>query len=246
MKKIFVVILTLILSFALVACGEDKKPQKDGTKKPAATYTAGNTAGADKTADPAGSFATVTLYNQTEIDFVSVAISKAGKKEWGENLISGTIKAMGGNTEVKIAIPTDKENAQYDVLATDASGKTYEFHYMDLSELTEKGGTIGLALTEGGDGFAMFNPPYVDPTLTIDSVPTKLTYKVGEEYDPAGFAATYTYETGETYELTADDVEFIVSGNVEIYAGRPFTQAGKKVVVVHYAGLTAQFELTVE
>lgn len=93
---------------------------------------------------------------------------------------------------------------------------------------------------------AQFSKPYVEPTLTIDSTPTKLKYKVGEAYDPSGFSATYTDEDGESIKLTADDVSFIVSGTVEITAGRPFTAAGKKVVVVHYSGLQQQFELVVE
>lgn len=232
MKKILILTFAFVLCFALVSCGGNKASNSDTT---APSGTSGS----------AGSEVTVSLFNATEYDFTSVAISKADKKQWGENLLSGTLKSYT-ETTIKLKVPTGSDDQTYDVLAKGTNGTSYEFHYLDLSDLTEKGGSISLALTEAGDGFALFNPPYVDPTLTIDATPTKLNYKVGDGFDPTGFSATYTDEAGEAITLTADDVQFIVSGTVELTTGRPFTTAGKKVVVVHYAGLTQEFELTVE
>ena len=232
MKKLSVLILALIMFFAIISCEKDKNT---GSRSDTTSASAGSE----------GDEATVTLYNISDYDFTSVAISKSDQNKWSENLITEVLKA-GSNTTVKIRIPADKEEGFFEVLAKDAEGRSFEFSYLDLSELTEKGGSISLALTEGGDGFANFSKPYVEPTLTIDSTPTKLNYKVGEEYDPSGFVATYTDIEGDVITLGADDVKFIVSGTVEITKGSPFTAAGQKVVVVQYSGLTQQFELAVE
>lgn len=242
MKKLLVLLFAFVMSVVLVACGEDK--QNNSNTDTTKSGTDSQSVSSDL-ADSEGSEVTFTLYNTTEYDLTSVSLSKAGKDKWGETLINETLKAWS-NTSVKIKVPADPEDRRFDVLAKDTSGNSYTFHYLDFSELDEKGGTISLALTEGGGGFAMFSKPYVEPTLKIDSAPAKLKYKVGEAYDPTGFSATYTDEDGEEITLDADDVKFIVSGTVEITAGRAFTTAGKKTVVVQYFGLTEQFELTVE
>lgn len=223
MKKIIALILTLILTFTLAACEEDEDSNvNDGTE------------------------VTFTLFNGTEYDFKSIAISEAGKENWSKNLLSEKIEKHA-NVKVKITIKLDSDSPrQFDLLGTTPDGETFVFQYLDLSECTEKGGNIGLAMTEAGDAMALFSSPENEPTLVLDSAPTKLNYKVGEEFDPSGFAATYTDDQGEEVELDYEDVKFMVSGTVELTAGRPFQSAGTKVVVFHYEGLTGEFELVVE
>ena len=160
MKKLLVLILALAMAFTLVSCGQEATTDSQtGTTNAQTTTTKAETTTQVETTTTAaeeGLEATVTLYNTTSIDFTSVAISKAGKEQWGENLLTETLKART-NAPVKIKVPLDTEDRQYDVLAKDANGESYEFHYLDLSELTEEGGSVGLAMTEGGDAFAMFS-----------------------------------------------------------------------------------------
>lgn len=226
MKKLFALILALILTFSLAACEEDEEKTGNDVKN--------------------GTEVTFTLFNGTEYDFSSIAISETEKDNWSKNLLSGTLKKFD-NVQIKITVKLDSDTPrQFELQGTTPDGEKFVFRYLDLSECTEKGGSISIGLTEGGDGMAMFSPPYSEPTLVLDSAPTKVKYKVGEEFDPAGFAATYTDDQGEEIELGYDDVKFIVSGTVELTAGRPFQTAGTKAVVVHYEDLTCEFEIVVE
>ena len=229
MKKLIAFMFALILVFTLVSCEDD--PSSDP-----------KTSGEDK---KDGKEITFTLYNYTHITLKSISVSLADKNQWGENLIGAELKP-GESSQIKINVNFELGTLQFDVLGKDNDGDSYIFNFLDLSECTEKGGNIFLLMTEGGEGYANFALPYEEPTLTIDSPPTKLKYKVGEGFDPSGFAATYTDQEGVETKITADDVEFVVSGTVVLTSGRPFQQAGKKVVEFEYMGLTAQFELIVE
>ena len=246
MKKFLVLLfaLTIILSFA--SCGGDKQPSN--SKGDATSNTQGNTSGStdttSKITDNTGKEISFTLHNTTELTFKSVTISEADKKDWSDNLISASIKPYEKAT-VKIKLP-EAENVQFELLATEENGEATKFMLFNLSEATEKGGTITLYISEGGGADAYFEAPYTEPTLTLNSAPTKAKYKVGEAYDPTGFSATYIDEEGNETKLGPDDVKFIVSKTVEITAGRAFTTAGKKAVVVQHEGLEIEFELVVE
>ncbi len=232
MKKILALLFALSLIFVFASCGDDKPSESNGGSP-------------SKSSQSDGKEMTFTLQNSSDFTYKSIVISVADKKDWSKNLIAEEIKP-NASTTVKIIMPTNSEERDFDLLATDTNGETTTFKFLNLSEATEKGGTITLYISEGGGANAFFQPPYTEPTLTIDSTPTKLKYKVGEEYDPTGFSATYTDEDGVTTTIGASDVKFIVSKTVEITAGRAFTTAGKKVVVVEYSGLKADFELVVE
>ena len=240
MKKILTWILSLVCVLTFASCGEEKQSESQGNTPSVSSGTSTTQSEA-----ATGIEVTVTLQNNTEITFKSIAVSPAGKKQWAANLLSKNVEP-NTSCSVKIKVPLKSEDLQYDLLATDTKGETTTFQYLDLSECTEKGGTISLNMTEGGDGMAMFAPPYTAPTLKMNTAPNKSTYKVGEKYNPAGFSATYTDENGVAAKIGADDVKFIVSGTVEIKAGRPFTQAGKKLVVFQYKGLKGDFELVVK
>lgn len=231
MKKFLALLFALTFIFVFAACGDEELPDSQG--------------GAPSGSQEDTIEITFTLQNMSDLDFKSLSISEADKKKWSENLLTETIKAYS-SASIKIKVPTNAQELQFDLLATDTNGETTTFRFLDLSEATEKGGTIALAINEGGGGGAFFEQPYTEPTLTLDSAPTKLKYKIGEGYDPSGFSATYIGEDGAETKVGADDVKFIVSNTVELTAGRPFVSAGKKVVVFEYFGLKQQFELVVE
>lgn len=232
MKKFLALLFALTFIFVLASCNEETPSDSQG----------------DKSSDSQQSsekVITFTLQNTTDFSYKSVTVSASEKNKWSDNLLVETIKPYASAT-IKINLPTNTEEREFDLLATDTNGKTTKFLFLNLSEATEKGGTISLYINEGGGAHAYFEEPYNEPTLTIDSTPTKLKYKVGEGYDPAGFSATYTDEDGVSKKISAGDVKFVVSNTVEITAGRAFVSAGKKVVVVEYMGLKQQFELVVE
>lgn len=245
MKKFLALLFTLTLAFVMASCGEDQQSDSQvDTGSNSSIDTTSNAQGDTTSKSTTGKEMTLTLQNISDVPFKSVSISEAGKKKY-ESLFSGTMKP-GDKASIKIKVPTSAEKRQFDLVATDTNGQKITFNVLDLSELTEKGGTISLYISEGGGAMADFQQPYNEPTLTIDSNPTKLKYKVGEKYDPSGFSATYTDEEGVATKIDADDVKFVVSNTVEITAGRAFTTAGKKVVVVQYSGHKQQFELVVE
>jgi len=248
MKKIFILLLALTLLLSLVSCaGNNGTESKGSTTSKSTTSESKDSASKDensKTTEESGTEISFTLQNVTDYTYKSIQISKAGKNAWGENLISAPVQS-NKSADIKIKLP-ESDELMFDLLATKEDGEALTFNYLNLSEATEKGGTITLYISEGGSQNAYFNPPYTEPTLTLDSAPIKTKYKVGEEYDPTGFSATYTDEDGESITLGYEDVKFIVSKTVEITKGRPFTTAGTKVVVVTYEGLEVEFELIVE
>lgn len=156
MKKILLLILSVVLAFSLISCGEEKT--SDGNTSGSQTDTSStdkSSDGGNADSDDSAEKVTLTLYNTTQFDFTSIAISRIGANKWGENLINGTLKSRE-NTPIKISVPD--EDPIFDVQAKATNGEVYVFQFLDLSELTSEGGNIHLALTEGGGGFAQFSP----------------------------------------------------------------------------------------
>lgn len=139
MKKLFAIMLTLVLVFAFTGCEEDEEKEAQ-----------------------TGTEITFTLYNTTNITFKSLQISNAGKNDWSKNLITQDVKPLSEDEstyEFKVKIDLSLDELMFDLMGKDADGETYVFQYLDLSECDENGGNIVLALTEGGDGFASFSKP---------------------------------------------------------------------------------------
>ena len=256
MKKLLALLFALTFILAFASCsndtGSNSKGETTSKTQGSTTSDSKDTASKDtsskddnsKAVENTGKEISFTLQNVSDVSFKSVTISEADKKAWSDNLITATIKS-GTSATIKIKLPTTGDLV-FDVQATEENGEAIIFKHLDLSEATDKGGSIALYISEGGGADAYFNPPYTEPTLTLNSAPTKVKYKVGEAYDPTGFSATYIDEDGNETKLGPNDVKFIVSKTVEITAGRAFTSAGKKAVVVEHNGLKIEFELVVE
>ena len=159
MKKILLLILSVVLSFSLISCGEEKTSDGDKTSSSQTDASSADktSAGENNDSNDSDGGVALTLNNTTQFDFTSIALSKVGADNWGKNLIKGTLKARE-NTTIKIKVPG--EDPIFDIQAKATNGEVYVFRFLDLSELelTGKGGNIHLALTEGGDGFAQFSP----------------------------------------------------------------------------------------
>jgi len=143
MKKFLALFFAISLIFVFVSCGGDKNPD---TKDPATT----DSSSAQKV--------TVTLENYSDFKLTSIAISKSGEDKWSKNLISQELEPTK-NTTIQINLPENKDDAMFDLSGVTSDGQTIIFRFLDLSELTEAGGKIYLASTEGGDGFANFAKP---------------------------------------------------------------------------------------
>lgn len=260
MKKILALLFALTFIFVFSSCADE---QPTSSKGDTISKTQGNATSdskdvvsdsketssdskdtTSKSTENTGKEISFKLFNESGLSFKSIEVSKENKNDWSDNLISAKIDNYK-NTTIKIKLPSTGDLV-FDVQATAENGEATIFKNLDLSEATEKGGTITLYVGEGGGADAFFNPPYTEPTLTLNSAPTKSKYKVGEAYDPTGFSATYVDEDENETKLGPDDVKFIVSKTVEITAGRAFTTAGKKAVVVEHEGLKIEFELIVE
>lgn len=73
--------------------------------------------------------------------------------------------------------------------------------------------------------------------IEVTSEPTKVVYKVGEEFDPEGLEVTATYNGGDPVVLDLADVEI---------SGFDSSTTGEKTVTVAFGGQTASFTVTVE
>jgi hypothetical protein len=79
------------------------------------------------------------------------------------------------------------------------------------------------------------------PAKTLSSIavtpPTKTTYNIGENFDPAGMVVTATYSDGSTEAVT------VTAANI---SGFSSTTAGEKTVTVTYQDKTAEFKVNVQ
>jgi hypothetical protein len=73
--------------------------------------------------------------------------------------------------------------------------------------------------------------------IEVTSEPTKVVYKVGDEFDPEGLEVTATYNGGDPVVLDLADVEI---------SGFDSSTSGEKTITVAFGGKTATFTVTVE
>ncbi|MBR5769129.1 MAG: bacterial Ig-like domain-containing protein, partial [Clostridia bacterium] len=71
--------------------------------------------------------------------------------------------------------------------------------------------------------------------ITLTSLPAKLEYKEGEEFDPAGLEVTADYDNGDRAALT--DADYSIAGFESV--------AGEHTITVSAGGFTATFTVTV-
>lgn len=75
--------------------------------------------------------------------------------------------------------------------------------------------------------------------------PDKLVYKIGENFELAGFIAHTEDIDGIREVLDNSKISFIVSGVVKVTDGYKFTSAGDKVMECYYDGIKTGFSITV-
>lgn len=74
-------------------------------------------------------------------------------------------------------------------------------------------------------------------SIAVTTLPTKVTYEVGDDFDPAGMVVTGTFDDGTTKELTTD--EYTLSGNENLAAGeQPVTITSKSLLAEKTATVT--------
>ena len=99
-------------------------------------------------------------------------------------------------------------------------------------------GTQWITVIYGGQSTA-FSVTVTKPvsSVTIKSLPTKRTYKVGESFASAGMKLKVTYTDGTTAEVT--------SGFTCTPSGK-FTAAGQQKITVKYGDKATGFYVTVQ
>ena len=73
-------------------------------------------------------------------------------------------------------------------------------------------------------------------SISVITLPSKVSYLAGEQLDPAGLVFRAVYKNGDTMDFNAEQAESITAD---------LETAGKKMATVTYMGLSAQFEVQV-
>lgn len=133
MKKILMSALLLVSVMCfLVGCGE----------KPGG-------AGSSNTSSVSGITVKVSILNGWDEQIKTLAISPAGEKKYGSDLLGDkSIEAWGLRT-VEMTFP--ESNPKLDLLITDAKGSTFTVTGLDLTSLKD-GGEVNVELSLSSDG----------------------------------------------------------------------------------------------
>lgn len=142
------------------------------------------------------------------------------------------------------ALPTKLDYIEYDSLditglkveATYNDGVTEEITDYALAGFSSKPGTHTISVAY--EGFVKSFEVNVIPRALVDvkvTAPQKVTYYLGDEFDPAGMVVKACYNNGQ--EITVDDYQMI---------GFDSSTPGAKEIAVTYGGISRSFAVAVQ
>ena len=151
----------------------------------------------------------------------------AGTIEWAGDLTeAGKFKGGAAYTATVTLAPAEGK-AWADTVTVTVTGQT-------AKEPTVKDGNLTFTVEYAALDAAVLS------SIAVTTLPTKVTYEVGDDFDPAGMVVTGTFDDGTTKELTTD--EYTLSGNENLAAGeQPVTITSKSPL----AEKTATVKVTV-
>lgn len=125
------------------------------------------------------------------------------------------------------------------VTATTNAGSTVEISDYEVSGFdSSSAGTKTITVTASGKT-TTFDITVSEASITAISVttmPTKINYHIGKEFDPTGIVVTATASDGNTVTLNSDQLE---------YSGFDSSSPGNKTITASYNGMTATFDVTI-
>ena len=125
------------------------------------------------------------------------------------------------------------------VTATTNTGDSIETTDYELSGFdSSSAGTKTITVTASGKT-ATFEITVSEASITAISVttmPTKINYHIGKEFDSTGIVVTATASDGNTVTLNSNQLE---------YSGFDSSSPGIKTITVSYNGMTATFDVTI-
>lgn len=128
----------------------------------------------------------------------------AGTIEWtGDLTEAGKFKGGVAYTATVTLAPAEGK-AWADTVTVTVTGQT-------AKEPTVKDGNLTFTVEYAALDAAVLS------SIAVTTLPTKVTYEVGDDFDPAGMVVTGTFDDGTTKELTTG--EYTLSGNENLAAG---------------------------
>lgn len=164
-------------------------------------------------------YLSINIYYQAQP--VSIALSGEYKTtfEYGEQL----------DTTGMVVTATMSDETEQDV--------TSSAQFSGFDSLVEGEQTVTVTVGNASATYTVIVNEKVLQSIAVTSEPTKVVYKVGEEFDPEGLEVTATYNGGDPVVLDLADVEI---------SGFDSSTTGEKTVTVAFGGKTASFTVTVE
>ena len=118
----------------------------------------------------------------------------AGTIEWAGDLTeAGKFKGGAAYTATVTLAPAEGK-AWADTVTVTVTGQT-------AKEPTVKDGNLTFTVEYAALDAAVLS------SIAVTTLPTKVTYEVGDDFDPAGMVVTGTFDDGTTKELTTDEYE---------------------------------------
>ncbi len=125
------------------------------------------------------------------------------------------------------------------VTATTNAGSTVEISDYEVSGFdSSSAGTKTITVTASGKT-TTFDITVSEASITAISVttmPTKVNYHIGKEFDSTGIVVTATASDGNTVTLNSDQLE---------YSGFDSSSPGPKTITASYNGMTSSFDITI-
>ena len=162
-KKILLALaLISILSvclFTLTGCSSDtedvKTPTTPSTQSTQSTPSSsqGSTTSSNDNSSSDILELPMTVYNgYTNVTMKELYLSGAGLDSWGDDILEGT--SINPGESVDVVLNVDADNVKWDIYVVDEDGTEIEFRDLDLSNVSQSGGTITLTADDDGNPVA--------------------------------------------------------------------------------------------
>ncbi len=161
---------------------------------------------------------------------------------WQKNpvtVLSIAVQTLPAKMTYTVGEKLDTSGLEIRATMSDGTVKTLTSGFTVSTPDMSTAGTKTVTVSYGGKT-ATFNitvkAPVVLSSISVQTLPTKTTYTVGEKFDASGLTIKATMSDGTVKTLTSG---FTVSAP-------DMSTAGKKTVTVSYSGKTATFSITVK
>lgn len=152
--KLLALIACLMLAlFILTGCSDEESTTTPVTTTGSESSQSSSSSSSSSNSNSGVIEVPMEVLNQySNVTMKELYISGAGVDNWGDDLLDGQSINPGGS--INLTLTVDENNLQWDIKVIDEDGTEIEFRGLDISEVSENGGTITLTADDEGNPIA--------------------------------------------------------------------------------------------